>query len=268
MKTKPDTEAATTYKIKLPPISNVNFGTLLIEVFCERQKLGTATGFIVHKDDRRWFLITNRHVVTGRHQHTQKCLDKYLRLPTRIIVMHHEDSASRKLTAREEFLYQDDGNFEVGRWVEHPHWGARADFVALELKNLGGTWTQSWDLQPNFPEQAIAPAMPVSVVGYPFGISYAENFPIWATGFIASEPSLDYAGLPVILVDCRARQGQSGSPVVKHNLGAATLMNNGSVKIGEHMTTFVGIYSGRINEESDIGMVWKRDAILELVDSL
>ena len=36
----------------------------------------------------------------------------------------------------------------------------------------------------------------------------------------------------------------------------------------EPVTRFLGIYSGRINKDSDIGVVWKAEAIRELVDSL
>ena len=34
------------------------------------------------------------------------------------------------------------------------------------------------------------------------------------------------------------------------------------------VTRFLGVYSGRINPESDLGIVWKADSIRELVGSL
>ena len=33
-------------------------------------------------------------------------------------------------------------------------------------------------------------------------------------------------------------------------------------------TCLLGIYSGRINKESDLGIVWKTSAIKELIDSM
>jgi hypothetical protein len=32
------------------------------------------------------------------------------------------------------------------------------------------------------------------------------------------------------------------------------------------MTDFVGVYSGRINEQSDLGLVWKAAAVREIVE--
>jgi hypothetical protein len=34
------------------------------------------------------------------------------------------------------------------------------------------------------------------------------------------------------------------------------------------VTRFLGIYSGRINKDSDIGIVWKAEAIRELIESV
>jgi len=46
-------------------------------------------------------------------------------------------------------------------------------------------------------------------------------------------------------------------------------MAGGSIAIGGGMITeFMGVYSGRINEESDIGKVWKASILKELVESI
>jgi plasmid maintenance system killer protein len=34
------------------------------------------------------------------------------------------------------------------------------------------------------------------------------------------------------------------------------------------VTRFLGVYSGRVNEQSDLGFVWKAQALSELVDSI
>ncbi len=34
------------------------------------------------------------------------------------------------------------------------------------------------------------------------------------------------------------------------------------------VSNFLGIYSGRLSEDSDIGMVWKATAIRELLESI
>jgi hypothetical protein len=93
---------------------------------------------------------------------------------------------------------------------------------------------------------------------------------IWATGFVASEPDVNvYGGMPTMLIDCRTRQGQSGSPVLAYREGGAVAMMNGSTAMfAGSAQRFLGIYSGRINEESDLGIVWKASAIAELIASI
>jgi hypothetical protein len=76
----------------------------------------------------------------------------------------------------------------------------------------------------------------------------------------------------VFYIDCRSRPGQSGSQVIIYRYkGSRVAYVNGTE--GVHMGTnplleLVGIYSGRIDAESDIGRVWRRSAILELVTSI
>lgn len=116
------------------------------------------------------------------------------------------------------------------------------------------------------PQLAVAPADSVSVVGFPFGKSIGGAMAIWATGFLASEPNIDVNDLPLQLIDCRARQGQSGSPVIAYrSSGAIALSNGDTVVMSGSVTLPIGVYSGRINTESDIGLVWKFRVVREIV---
>ncbi len=84
--------------------------------------------------------------------------------------------------------------------------------------------------------------------------------------FIASEPDINYENLPVFLIDCRSRKGQSGSALIAHrNDGTYSDSRGNQILAGSVATKFLGIYSGRINDESDLGMVWKSSAIVELL---
>ena len=115
------------------------------------------------------------------------------------------------------------------------------------------------------PEILVAPGDPLSVVGFPFGKT-AEGYGIWATGTLASEPEVDVEQLPMFYIDCRTRQGQSGSIVVAHRSGGwVRVLGGKTILLTEPMWTFLGIYSGRIHADSDIGRVWRRSAIRELV---
>jgi hypothetical protein len=92
---------------------------------------------------------------------------------------------------------------------------------------------------------------------------------VWATGFVASELGIDFNNLPRFLIDCRARHGQSGSAVIAHRSGGANAMQDGSTQVfAGTMTRFLGVYSGRINEQSDLGVVWKAGAVAEVVDNI
>ena len=97
------------------------------------------------------------------------------------------------------------------------------------------------------PAIAYQPAEAISVLGFPFGIQ-ARSFAVWATGFVASEPAVDFGNLPVFLVDCRTRPGRSGSAVILHRNGGAVTMEDGNTAVfSGPVTKLVGVYSGRLN---------------------
>lgn len=162
-------------------------------------------------------------------------------------------------------MYEDD----TPRWREHPTLGARADFVSLRLTQLADVACYPHDVVNVGPDLLVGPADPVSVIGFPFGVTAGGAFGVWATGFLASEPIVNYADLPIQLIDCRTRPGQSGSPVIAYRSGGMLPMVNGdSVAFSGPIYRFIGIYSGRINVESDLGIVWRASAIQELVQCL
>lgn len=153
-------------------------------------------------------------------------------------------------------------------WVEHPIMGPRADFVALPLTQTQDIQLYPYSLGVDDPPILVAPAEVVSVVGFPFGLTAGGCLALWATGFVASDPDIDHMNLPIFLIDCRSRQGQSGSAVIAYRTGGAVATEQAVVVSGGPMTRFLGIYSGRVNAESDLGFVWKAAAIQELVNSI
>lgn len=243
--------------------------SLMITMRFGEVELSTGTGFVV----KTWAgpaLITNRHNVTGRDQVTGEPLSKHGGLPTHILIHHLVPFDQQRFIPqwvnRLEPLY-DDGTLD-GKplWREHPRLGDKADFVALLLTQTEGIATDPYDLNEGS-EIALKCPESVSVVGFPFGISVGGRVAVWATGSIASEPDIDYNGLPLLLIDCRTRQGQSGSPVIAYRSGMVELKNGNQVLVTAPVIRFVGVYSGRVNKESDIGMVWKASAIQELIRS-
>lgn len=247
--------------------------SLYIEMYFDETLLSSGTAILVANNrESHCALITNRHNVTGRNQDTGECLNKYAAVPNYIVIHFHKNVESFEDIGKEWKevklpLYRDDGQ---PYWIEHPKLGERADIVALNL-----TWGDDIVKYPYYLESnldnvnlVISPAESVSVIGFPFGLSSHGKLPIWATGFMAQELSLITPENPVFLIDCRTRQGQSGSPVIAFRPSGYRHLKEGKVistLSANKAWEFLGIYSGRVNSESDLGRVWHVSAIRELL---
>jgi hypothetical protein len=237
--------------------------SLLLQTSVNGQSLSTGTGFVAHSSNGP-VLVTNLHNVTGINPQTGQPLSPTGGLPDEITIAHNVQNQLGQGKHVREPLY------EAGRprWKEHPTHGPKVDIAALPLTNLDHVQLYPYDLVNPGPDIAIGPADVVSVIGFPFGLA-GGSLAIWATGFVASEPNVDYNALPMFLIDCRGRPGQSGSPVIAYRNGGAVPNADGGASIfAGPVHRLFGIYSGRINAQSDIGMVWKTSAIQALVASM
>jgi len=245
-------------------IAEPSVKSLIIELRVNGQPLSTGTGFLAVAP-RGPVLITNRHNVTGRHQETGQPLAANGGIPDSVVIMHNQLGHLGRWVARTEPLF---GPNAQPLWVEHPTLGAAADFVALPLTQLADVEVRSYSLGVGDPQIIVAPAEIVSVVGFPFGLTAGGCLAIWATGFVATDPDVDYGNRPVFLIDCRSRQGQSGSAVIAHRTGGAVNTQQGLMVGVGVQTRFLGIYSGRVNAQSDLGYVWKAESIRALVATI
>jgi len=246
------------------PILQQSVQSLFLQMKFNGQNIATGTGFIANAP-RGPVLITNRHNVTGRNNTTRQALSVNGTIPDEIVVLHNRLNNLGQWVGRNEPLL----NNGTPLWIEHPTLGATVDFVALPLTQLNDVQLYPYTLGVGDPQIMVAPSDTISVLGFPFGIAGGGALAIWATGFMATEPDIDHNNLPTFLIDCRARPGQSGSAVIAHrNGGSVAMENGGSAIFGGPVTKFLGIYSGRINEQSDLGIVWKASAIRQLVDSI
>ena len=228
------------------------------------QPLSTGTAFVVQAS-KGPVLVTNRHNVTGRNQETGAPLSITGGIPNEIVILHNRKEQLGQWLSKTEPLF--DGT--TPQWVEHPTLSSKADFIALPLTQLNEVALYPYDPKNPGPDIFVGPADSVSVIGFPFGVSAGGAFGVWATGFLASEPMVNFADLPIQLIDCRTRQGQSGSPVIAYRSGGMIPMMNGdTAAFTGPVSKFIGIYSGRINNESDLGIVWRASAILELLAKL
>ena len=160
--------------------------------------VGPATGFVTDTPSGP-VLVTNRHVVTGRHNVSGETLLKSGFVPAEIEVFHHRKSSTEGLpegagghvtewVPRRETLYE----AEVPRWREHPTLGARMDVVALPLTNVEDVKLLALPIAaPTGLRIAYGPADAISVIGFPFGLTAGGKLAIWLSGYVASEPMLN-----------------------------------------------------------------------------
>ncbi len=244
--------------IALPSVQS-----LLIEMRARGNALSVGTAFVV-TSKKGHVLVTNWHNLAGRHPETKQPMSPTGALPDEVRIIHN------KLNTLGSWIPVTESLFSNGkpRWSEHPKYAEKVDVVALPLTDSTDVHLYPYDLTGG-PKVHVGPAEPVSVIGFPFGIQAGGSLAVWATGFLASEPDIDFRGLPLMLVDCRTREGQSGSAVIAYRAGGAVSMEDGSTAImSGPAQRFLGCYSGRINKESDLGLVWKASAVQEIVDSI
>ena len=240
-------------------IDPLSCNSLYLTCIYQGTQLGTATGYIIYAKGKN-YLITNWHVLSGRNPQNNQPLDQAGRTPDQISIWHHGITRGTWISKTEN-LYTG----SIPRWMEHAQ-GKNIDVVAIELENIDST-IKIYPIDFKLSETDLLPqiAMPVSIIGYPLGITAHGVFPVWKTGHIASEPEIDYQDLPMFLIDATTRGGMSGSPVViRLNGGYKTRMGS-YVLSGSVATKFLGTYSGRIHQDSEIGRVWKSTVLKQLL---
>jgi hypothetical protein len=234
-------------------VSRPSVASLLLYLHRGGKRVGTATGFVVEHDNQR-YLITNRHVVRGKEN---------VPPPDLILVMQNRAGSIGNWLPAPETLYDDQG-FPL--WLEHPE-HSEWDVVALPLKTTEGLAFYSHDPWEKA-HMVVSVTDPLSIVGFPFGVTGGGCFGVYTRGFIATEPLIDWNNLPVFLIDSRTRAGQSGSPVIEFQpRGGVSHTAQGMSISSRTVEHFFGVYSGRLNTESDIGVVWKPKVIREIVEA-
>jgi hypothetical protein len=238
--------------------------SLFVVAMANGRELGSGTGFVVTHDDQS-YLITNYHVAAGRDPRTGQPRHVSGAVPETLRIVHLLPPKPDRLDweGRDEKVLTDSGD---ALWLEHPTFGRRVDVVALALRNVQDVDLHPYDLSGAAPAMAFGPATDVNVVGFQFGMTAGGAFGIWTHGFVASEPDIDFDDLPLFLVDARTREGQSGSPVIAYSTGGATPMADGSTAVmGPGLVNLLGVYSGRVNKDSDLGLAWKVQAVRDIV---
>jgi hypothetical protein len=223
--------------------------------------IATATGFVATHEDSA-YLVTNWHVVAGRRPDDGTVLASTGAVPDSVLIWHNAAGRLGHWITKTVPLYRAP---EDPLWVEHPVHGRRVDVVGLRINPDEDVEVYPYIPSDPGPVVLASPSNPVSIIGFPFGLSGAGRLAIWTQGTIASEIDFDFEDVPCFLVDSRTRSGQSGSPVLLYRVGSY-LGEDGGLNLGVgEVERFAGVYSGRINAESDLGRVWRHSALVEIL---
>lgn len=238
--------------MRVDPYSYVPFR---IEMFHDggEKPIGQGTAFIV-KLDKQWYFVTNWHNVTGRHVDTKEPLNQNGLCDPDHIKLYFPTAEFAKWKQKKIHLRNARGD---KMWYENTSY-PNMDVIAMPVAGTDDITINPIDLN-EFTGLAIYPSKAVSIIGYPLGLTALGQFPIWKKGHIASEPHIHEMGKPYFLIDATTRSGMSGSPVILRESGIVEFENN-SIKNGT-FTRFLGIYSGRLKGDAEIGIVWKPEAI-------
>ncbi|MBI2519480.1 MAG: trypsin-like peptidase domain-containing protein [Bdellovibrio sp.] len=261
---------------------------ILLEIYDKNDcKISVATGCLVNYKERT-FLLSNYHVFSGCNPNTQ----------TYLIQNSYPVKVKFNLLNKEMNSWE--GEFEVlleenccQHYVELKHdSGIYLDISCVPLKvdlsNFAHVHINFENMYEHYNKHYFYPMDDVFIIGFPFGFASAGLLPIYKHGVISCEPEIGFQELPALLIDASTRGGMSGSPVfclkrppIKYRAttGMTTLI------AGRNEIVFLGIYSSRVDvigemrkhlsEEqvkqveslgSDLGVVWKPDAIKLLLE--
>ena len=248
--------------------------------------LGTATGFYYKYKDRM-FLVTNKHVVTGKNTFTGQCISSLGSIPTvlRAVVnfdIINNDDSHEYFEATLAFELYEDIQSQLDKiWYE----SEKSDMIDVAVIDVTERYHKSienikeirqckecdWYYYnyKNKKEKHYVTEN-IFVVGFPFGYKSTGHdgwYAIWNNGTIASEyeqqlvvpvdalmSGIEYSIVDAFLVDAKTWEGQSGSPVL--------------ATVTEDDAQLIGIYSGRTNKDSSLGYVWKLDKINRIVQKV
>jgi hypothetical protein len=244
-------------------------------------KTNVATGFL-YKSGNETFLITNWHVLTGRHADTGKPLDDTLGLPHTLSISypmqrHEREKGLAHLwwSESQASLYQDQER-KHPVWFEHPVHGGKVDVAAihfpLSAQEHFAAIAANDQTALGLNSAAVYPTLDVYVLGYPLGLTGGLQLPIYKRATIANEAQFPLDNLPKLFIDTATRKGMSGAPVFVDKLGSwleEKPDGKRMLQLAGRARRFIGIYSARDGKSTEfdaqLGIVWKPDVIEEVI---
>lgn len=239
--------------------------SLFVSAKLDDLELGQGTAFMVEWAGCDW-LITNWHIAAGRNRLDGQPMHSSCATPDTLVVWHNAHTSTmghHQWRAVEYDLFDDQG---IPKWFEHPKLGRRVDVVALRVDHPSELAYYPYPVDNLTTPLAVGVTEDVNIIGFPFGLRAGGSIAVWSRGTIASDPEVDFDDLPCFLVDSRTRKGQSGSPVILYSTPAGGHRTPSGLTFSDDTLVHVlGVYSGRVNPESDLGVVWKTQALRDIL---
>ena len=236
------TSATVARQAELEPMSLMTTPVLLVS---GARQVSQGTGFLYATtkpngtDIDMVFLATNYHVVTG----------------------NEPMSAARAQGDRLQFYFHasrtDPSNYfpvniplytKTGEpiWVQNQQF-PEADVVLVPIVSTlydgRGQLTVFSDAHTQV-DMKVRPSSQAVLLGYPYGFFDTRNFlPVWKTGHLATEPTVDFQGQPVFLVAVSAFPGMSGAPVVGVSNGVYESDRQAGAMMSGVQRKLLGIFS-------------------------
>jgi hypothetical protein len=169
--------------------------------------------------------------------------------------------------------YISEGTLLSGEQVRRPtsliHKGSTASELDSAIEHIQEAEAGTAYIGPDLPRYLYA-GDDIFILGYPKGITDYTGQPICKRATVASSPHLGWGDQPQFLVDCASREGMSGAPVIFYNRNGSVTLGGSTFRTSGPATVFYGIYVGRLGAvsefEAQLGRVWKRSVIDEIID--
>jgi Trypsin-like peptidase domain len=249
--------------IKIDPFSMIS---RKLKIKCNDKDVGDATGFI-YQSKGKYFLISNWHVFSNKNTQNGHYIKGSAEPDElRFDIPMRDSKGSADFIPKILSLLDQERN---PIWIEMPSFGKKYDIAAIEFQiddpQISVCCLSSESSPYNHIPQVTSE---VYIVGFPLGLAVNDKFPVWKRGSIATEMGIDYAGLPMFVVDSATREGMSGSPVFWRSIGLIDPLRGNVLINGQTYTSFLGVYSGRYegNENgAQLARVWRANLIEDLV---
>ena len=165
--------------------------------------LSRATGFFYKRDEKWSYFITSWHVVTGRDPMHRDW--KSGAVPTTLRLTLHKNVGPRAISSAKKMQCDVGINDEAGEspdWLEHPVRKWKIDLVVVKIshdEDFQKQVTCHYLAEHTGFQENFVPSVThdVFVIGYPWALTGGDPvLPLYKRGSIASEPIVDYEGLP------------------------------------------------------------------------